>query len=359
MADQAWVSRTLGDLDSADELYKAVELAGDRFGETELKVRALLGMGVTARVRGNYPKARDAFREGLARAQNVGLSELESVAHQGLRIAAITAGDSDTALVHGWAAYGLAQGNTDREAELLINVSHVSMVAGYPGQRCEDFSHRSFGPSAALSLAVARRRCGCVGTSRQLPARHRGRARAEDSLFPLHCRTRAPARSVRCLKRSNPSATPRAPRVQAPGACAGSEERVLRNRAGDGAEGSSGCAAVTVRRPVDDRVDQVIESLEALETELSRKRSRLHLRVDIGPARRTTASCSGLRCALRGAVGSVTELEQAVMGHREEENSVADRAGHVSLRRGWGLARYIYHLVCPRPTSYGQCPYAM
>jgi tetratricopeptide (TPR) repeat protein len=132
MADQAWVSRTLGDLDSADELYQAVALAGDRFGEAELKTRALLGMGVTARVRGNYPKARDAFREGLARAQNAGLSELESVAHQGLLIAAITAGDSDTALVHGWAAYELAQGNTDREAELLINVSHVSMVAGYP-----------------------------------------------------------------------------------------------------------------------------------------------------------------------------------------------------------------------------------
>jgi tetratricopeptide (TPR) repeat protein len=132
MADQAWVSRTLGDLDSADELYQAVALAGDRFGEAELKARALLGMGVTARVRGNYPKARDAFREGLARARNAGLSELESVAHQGLLIAAITAGDSDTALVHGWAAYELAQGNADREAELLINVSHVSMVAGYP-----------------------------------------------------------------------------------------------------------------------------------------------------------------------------------------------------------------------------------
>jgi tetratricopeptide (TPR) repeat protein len=132
MADQAWVSRTLGDLDSADELYQAVSLAGDRYGEAELKARALLGMGVTARVRGNYPKARDAFRDGLARAQAAGLSELESVAHQGLLIAAITAGDSDTALVHGWAAYELAHGNVDREAELLINVSHVSMVAGYP-----------------------------------------------------------------------------------------------------------------------------------------------------------------------------------------------------------------------------------
>src|SRR5689334_8734771 len=132
MADQAWVARTLGDLDSADELYDGVAACGERFGEVELQARAMLGKGVTARVRGNYPRARGAFREGLALARGAGLTELESVAHQGLLIAAITAGDSETALVHGWAAYELAQGNCEREAELLINVSHVSMVAGYP-----------------------------------------------------------------------------------------------------------------------------------------------------------------------------------------------------------------------------------
>jgi hypothetical protein len=132
MADQAWVSRSLGDLDSADELYHAVAAVGDKHNQPELKTRALLGIGVTARVRGNYPKARAAFQDGLGRARAAGLTDLESVAHQGLLIAAITAGDSDTALVHGWAAYELARGNADREAELLINVSHVSMVAGYP-----------------------------------------------------------------------------------------------------------------------------------------------------------------------------------------------------------------------------------
>jgi tetratricopeptide (TPR) repeat protein len=132
MADQAWVARSLGDLDSADDLYHGVAAAGDQHDERELQARALLGLGVNARVRGNYPKARRSFQDGLALARSEGLSELESVAHQGLLIAAITAGDSDTALVHGWAAYGLASGNADREAELLINVSHVSMVAGYP-----------------------------------------------------------------------------------------------------------------------------------------------------------------------------------------------------------------------------------
>jgi tetratricopeptide (TPR) repeat protein len=132
MADQAWVARSLGDLDSADELYEGVAAAGEQHGERELESRAHLGLGVNARVRGNYPKARRSFEEGLALASAAGLPEFESVAHHGLLIAAITAGDVDTALVHGWAAYELARGNNDREAELLINVSHVSLVAGYP-----------------------------------------------------------------------------------------------------------------------------------------------------------------------------------------------------------------------------------
>jgi hypothetical protein len=139
MADQAWVSRSLGDLDSADDLYQSVNALADKHGVGELKARALLGLGVNARVRGNYPRARAAFQDGLARARSGGFTDLESVAHQGLLIAAITAGDSDTALVHGWAAYELAQGNADREAELLINVSHVSMVAGYPSAALRGF----------------------------------------------------------------------------------------------------------------------------------------------------------------------------------------------------------------------------
>lgn len=132
MADQAWVARSLGDLDSADDLYEGVAAAGEQHRERELQSRALLGLGVNARVRGNYPRARRCFQDGLEIATAAGLAELQSVGHQGLLIAAITAGDSDTALVHGWAAYELARGNCDREAELLINVSHVSLVAGYP-----------------------------------------------------------------------------------------------------------------------------------------------------------------------------------------------------------------------------------
>jgi len=271
MADQAWVSRTLGDLDSADELYKAVALAGDRFGETELKVRALLGMGVTARVRGNYPKARDAFREGLARAQNVGLSELESVAHQGLLIAAITAGDSDTALVHGWAAYGLAQGNTDREAELLINVSHVSMVAGYPGAALRGFLAslvRTQRPRYRLpSLGGAAVASARVGNSQLVTAVARV---AEDSLLPAAL----PYESAGVLRSLSEA-------FESVGDAARAEDYRLRARALARKNGffeivlatepkaiPATQPAVTVRKHLTTASLNVIESLEAMEAEV-------------------------------------------------------------------------------------------
>jgi len=130
IADQAWVARTLGDLDSAEELYDEVTAAGLRANEGELVARALLGKGVTARVRGNYPLARKWFKEGLERATMGGMSDLAAIGHQGLMIAAATAGDSATALVHGWAAFELAEDVPARQAEILINLSQVSLLAG-------------------------------------------------------------------------------------------------------------------------------------------------------------------------------------------------------------------------------------
>ncbi|HEX6053777.1 MAG TPA: hypothetical protein VFZ21_31120, partial [Gemmatimonadaceae bacterium] len=132
MADQAWVARSLGDLDTADELYEGVAAVGEKYGEPELQARALLGKGVTARVRGNYPRARKLLRQGLAHAEGAGLAELAAVGHQGLLIAAGTAGDYPTALVHGWAAFELANGHATRQAEIMINLSQVTLDAGQP-----------------------------------------------------------------------------------------------------------------------------------------------------------------------------------------------------------------------------------
>lgn len=130
MADQAWVARTLGDLDSADDLYDEVSSAGTANNQVELRARALLGKGVVARVRGNYPSARKNFRAGLALAESAQLDDLTAIAHQGLLIAAVAAADYQTALIHGWAAFELASNIPSQQAEILINLSHVSLLAG-------------------------------------------------------------------------------------------------------------------------------------------------------------------------------------------------------------------------------------
>jgi len=157
MADQAWVARSLGDLDSADELYNAVATAGSRAAEPELQARALLGKGVVARVRGNYPKARKYLRDGLAHAEAASLTDLCAIGHQGLLIAAATAGDYQTALVHGWAAYELAADAPERQSEILINLSQVSLLAGQPRAARSGFL-------ATLSRTeVARFRLPCLG----------------------------------------------------------------------------------------------------------------------------------------------------------------------------------------------------
>jgi hypothetical protein len=70
------------------------------------------------------------LREGLTLAEASGLSDLAAVGHQGLLIAAGTAGDLNTALVHGWAAHELLVGDSNRQAEVLLNLSQASLDAG-------------------------------------------------------------------------------------------------------------------------------------------------------------------------------------------------------------------------------------
>jgi tetratricopeptide (TPR) repeat protein len=64
-ADQARIARQLGELDTAEELYRVAAAIGERSSDYELLSRASLGRGVISRVRGNYPKARVLFQQGL------------------------------------------------------------------------------------------------------------------------------------------------------------------------------------------------------------------------------------------------------------------------------------------------------
>jgi tetratricopeptide (TPR) repeat protein len=130
-ADQARVARQLGELDSADELYRVASAVGERSSDQELVARASLGRGVLARVRGNYPRARMLFQNGLEMSVLAGERELEYFAHQGLTIIYGVARDFDQALSHGWAAFRLSYGDPTRETESLTNLAQVCLDAGY------------------------------------------------------------------------------------------------------------------------------------------------------------------------------------------------------------------------------------
>jgi tetratricopeptide (TPR) repeat protein len=138
-ADQARVARQLGELESADELYRVATLIGERASDNELLARAALGRGVLARVRGNYPKARVFFQHGLQMASVVGARELQYYAHQGLTIITGVTRDFDAGLEHGWAAFGLSDGDATRESESLTNLAQLCLDAGYPAAALRAF----------------------------------------------------------------------------------------------------------------------------------------------------------------------------------------------------------------------------
>ncbi len=131
-ADQARIARKLGELDTADELYRTASAIGERSSDDELLARTSLGRGVIARVRGNYPRSRAFFQHGLRLAVNARSRELEFFAHQGLTIVTCVTGDTDASIRHGWDAFRLALGDVTREAESLVNLSQLCLEYGYP-----------------------------------------------------------------------------------------------------------------------------------------------------------------------------------------------------------------------------------
>lgn len=130
IAQWARVERLLGETDVAADLYARAARLGSRHRLPDLRVRADLGLGVLARMRGNYPEARQRFRRALAVAERNGLAELTGLAHQSLMIAAAVARDFDTALSHGWAALAHVAGDPGQEADVLLNLATLCLDAG-------------------------------------------------------------------------------------------------------------------------------------------------------------------------------------------------------------------------------------
>ncbi len=131
-ADQALFARKLGDLEAAEELYRATESIGVRSADMFLLSRAYIGRGVVDRVKGNYPRSRIFFERALELADTIQERELRRLAHQGLTICHAVSRNFDGALPHGWATLQLADGEPGREVEALANLAQLCLDAGFP-----------------------------------------------------------------------------------------------------------------------------------------------------------------------------------------------------------------------------------
>jgi tetratricopeptide (TPR) repeat protein len=160
-----------GNLDAATERYRRVAAVGRREGSDELKVRALIGQAIVARVSGNYPRVREISRRAVALAERHQMRRLAATAYQMLTIGHAVAGEFGTAVTHGWQAYLHGTGDPILESEALQIIGQLFLDMGHPAPAAAAFrtiisrapTDRFLLPSLG-GLAVAASRTGALGT---------------------------------------------------------------------------------------------------------------------------------------------------------------------------------------------------
>jgi tetratricopeptide (TPR) repeat protein len=153
-ADQAMIARLLGDLEAAEELYRAAESIAERGSDMTILSRAYIGRGIIDRMRGNYPRSRVFFERALELAETVQARDLLRLAHQGLTICHAVTRNFDRGLQHGWATLQLADGNAAREVEALTNLAQLCLDAGFPTAALRGYAAilgRAVSPRVVLS----------------------------------------------------------------------------------------------------------------------------------------------------------------------------------------------------------------
>ena len=129
LAQLGRISRQLGANDVAREMYDDAMMVGYESESMDVVARALLGLGVMAITRGNYPTARELFERALVNADRAKDPELIRSAHHGLFNCGFANGDLDSAMVHGWNVLRLCIAPESR-AEALINMAEVCRLTG-------------------------------------------------------------------------------------------------------------------------------------------------------------------------------------------------------------------------------------
>ncbi len=129
-AYRARLVRKFGDMVSSRAISEEIERMGQLHAEPELTARAWLGYGVMAHSRGNIPEARRWYSAAALVADDNGFNEPSYVAHVGLQTCALIGRHFDLAMLEGWRAFALAEGDMEREAEVLTNLAQTLHECG-------------------------------------------------------------------------------------------------------------------------------------------------------------------------------------------------------------------------------------
>jgi tetratricopeptide (TPR) repeat protein len=131
LAKRARIDGRLGRIEEAGDQYKEVTRLGRRAGIAELRVRAWIGLGALAQLRGNYPQQMRYSRRAARVADREDLPLLSRLAHTGLMVTAGAQHRFEDAFRHARIAYTYSLGNALREGEILGNIGHLLLEAGH------------------------------------------------------------------------------------------------------------------------------------------------------------------------------------------------------------------------------------
>ncbi len=132
----ARIARQLGEVETAEEIYRNVVEDGTTRGFPAVAGLALAGLGNIAIMRGNRPAQLSFFSRALAVAPDG--SSLESAARWGLMNYALATNSLADALLHGWRAHDLAT-TDDERAGILSNLASVAHQARFVDQAVAGF----------------------------------------------------------------------------------------------------------------------------------------------------------------------------------------------------------------------------
>jgi len=130
LAHRARIARKGDSLAVAEGLYRRVAVLAKETSSDELRARALIGRGVLAHSKGNYPAARRCYTQAARSAKKSGDASLVRHAYHGLMVVAAKYGELGQAFKAGWLAFQGAAGDPEAEADILINLAQLAFDAG-------------------------------------------------------------------------------------------------------------------------------------------------------------------------------------------------------------------------------------